>query len=1365
MRLIAIIFTFLFASCSALFAGSSDIWSNLKNWDGPAAEICAGKYGTCLRLTCANAEPLHLRAWDNTGKLDNISKIQLSVDGRIVGGLIDGSEKGWERPPTLRSADELEQAIAALSKGNRAVMRFSDGSVHQLTLRGSSAAISKTLNACNAQASAFRSGLDTFYGAFNRYSDEGAVGFPPAPQDYEFKKYKDLDIYGGDLRSALEDGFLSNMTVNQCEALCSVTQECMFYTVNTKADACFLKRNVSKSVRFRGALSAEFQGNRYNLPSPVSSGQGTFVMKSAGWLDGDSYEDWLARRKAQASVNAPTCSGAREIGARVAKDLKLEILGSQNFGVQNGATVRWQGLNLRDRLPIWLMVTSDRPVRFDADVSLPLSPDAPNPFGVSQGQSKHRALVALFSRGAPESGELLIKPLQEGPITIEAHIVQYIRSCEEEVAFPLVERTFDAKPGAAQLVLNNELGNRAFTHEIEIEKHRRTLRLNATRLLLLHSETNTEIIQRAGSNVSVSPTHRFVSVDHGGQTEIIDVVDGATVARMDAGQLYWGLSDSFAMTSVIPWGEVNLASLFGGGTFLREQVTGPSCCYAEPHATKVGIDLENASFSVWGPFGHAVGSLQFPEFVIKDSPPGAYSSSKSGSPALFQHVYNSIGSVTPVSLSLGFDIAGGWQLSSSWQDEWQETHADRKRRSFSEVLAIKLNRVGLEANGTNRDAIIKPKLDVMNQFSRLGIELRQLVRGETIFDGSMPEIPEAMRQDSEGNYHPPGKQEALVLAEIMQPLGDAAAAAGWNYQWSDNVEEPLSGECYHVDLDQSEHSSSNLLLVRDVNWLAKLDTGKAPFYLSQAWCTAGATFGSLRPTSAIYFHDFAGPTPKNSLEIPRDTAVFFENNPASLWFDHEFTIKGDEEIVLLYAVNKGAVAIFSRIENRVISTLDDLPDGDLLQDAFVSQDLEHLVQVNSDGSLHIFDIETGTKILSGRIVDDEIALWNDDFAFDATAEAAALIDLVFSGKPEQFSLDRFTRTRHVENLAQKVLTGTHIGALEVTNIPPSIEGDIVLEDSQVSIHVKQRSKSIAQYSVFQDGVLTNELIAVDREQEFQVDRLPGARWVSVIAMDEEGLASLPISKDVGLDSFTVPIQRALIVGVNTYSDAAIPSLNYALRDGGRYAETLSGSLGEAPPFQQINFLKDRRATPEAILKNAKALLSGLTSSDHAVIFFAGHGLRGRDGRFYFGTSGTDASDIEGTALAFSEIAEIIEQSEARVTVLLDACHSGAVGTGAFATTDEVAIDLSKLQSNITILAASKGRQFSQEASNVGGGLFTYALERVLKTDRTLFDLNDNGRLEASELYRGVKDLVTEESKGNQTPWIINSRMVGDYALF
>ena len=84
-----------------------------------------------------------------------------------------------------------------------------------------------------------------------------------------------------------------------------------------------------------------------------------------------------------------------------------------------------------------------------------------------------------------------------------------------------------------------------------------------------------------------------------------------------------------------------------------------------------------------------------------------------------------------------------------------------------------------------------------------------------------------------------------------------------------------------------------------------------------------------------------------------------------------------------------------------------------------------------------------------------------------------------------------------------------------------------------------------------------------------------------------------------------------------------------------------------------------------------------------------------------------------------------------------------------------------------VFAASKGRQLSFEAadSKLSGGYFTQALADIIAGNRAAYDLDGNGAIEVSELYRGLKTYVIDNSNGDQTPWLARQDVVGDFALF
>ena len=64
-----------------------------------------------------------------------------------------------------------------------------------------------------------------------------------------------------------------------------------------------------------------------------------------------------------------------------------------------------------------------------------------------------------------------------------------------------------------------------------------------------------------------------------------------------------------------------------------------------------------------------------------------------------------------------------------------------------------------------------------------------------------------------------------------------------------------------------------------------------------------------------------------------------------------------------------------------------------------------------------------------------------------------------------------------------------------------------------------------------------------------------------------------------------------------------------------------------------------------------------------------------------------------------------------------------------------------------------------------GGVFTQVLAKLITQGRDEQDLNRNGVFELSEVFRGLKEVVTRVSNGGQTPWLAGQEMVGDFALF
>lgn len=139
--------------------------------------------------------------------------------------------------------------------------------------------------------------------------------------------------------------------------------------------------------------------------------------------------------------------------------------------------------------------------------------------------------------------------------------------------------------------------------------------------------------------------------------------------------------------------------------------------------------------------------------------------------------------------------------------------------------------------------------------------------------------------------------------------------------------------------------------------------------------------------------------------------------------------------------------------------------------------------------------------------------------------------------------------------------------------------------------------------------------------------------------------------------------------------------------------------------------------------------------------------------------------VPTTALAWDDLVAVLKNARARVVVFLDACHSGAAGTGRFATNDTAVQGLlDQIPSGLLVFSASKGRQFSEEMAQLGGGVFSNAVADVIARKRGSYDLDDNGAIEASELYAGVKRRVSELTDGRQVPWLARNKLIGDFSL-
>jgi hypothetical protein len=242
---------------------------------------------------------------------------------------------------------------------------------------------------------------------------------------------------------------------------------------------------------------------------------------------------------------------------------------------------------------------------------------------------------------------------------------------------------------------------------------------------------------------------------------------------------------------------------------------------------------------------------------------------------------------------------------------------------------------------------------------------------------------------------------------------------------------------------------------------------------------------------------------------------------------------------------------------------------------------------------------------------------------------------------------------------------------------------------------------------------------------------------------------------------------AVVIGVSDYVDEAIPDLDYADDDARAFYDFLRSEragMGGIPD-ENITLLLNDDATYRNMRSALYTFLEQATDDDLVYIYIAAHGAPNpnRPDDLFILPYDAESEDIAGTGFPMEHVNEAIQKLYARHTVLLtDACHSGGIGGGGYATRaapgDETlnAInraflqDLQATQSGLAILTASEARQLSREGEEWGGGhgVFTWFLLQGLEGHA---DTDGDQIVRLGELLEYVRDSVRRETNNGQIP--------------
>lgn len=205
-------------------------------------------------------------------------------------------------------------------------------------------------------------------------------------------------------------------------------------------------------------------------------------------------------------------------------------------------------------------------------------------------------------------------------------------------------------------------------------------------------------------------------------------------------------------------------------------------------------------------------------------------------------------------------------------------------------------------------------------------------------------------------------------------------------------------------------------------------------------------------------------------------------------------------------------------------------------------------------------------------------------------------------------------------------------------------------------------------------------------------------------------------------------KHALLIGNGQFDvDSGFKPLEYPRYDLMGLESVLESCYDTVTPA-----LDEKRSK---VVYELHALMERSKRDDLLLIYYSGHGLKvERSQQLYLAMRHSQSNDLQGTALAFHHIQEILRDNyRRRAVVILDCCYSGAATVGNYrGDAVESAFDENlQLSKGLCLLTASSGSQVAQELHHYKRGIFTHYLIEGIKKGKAA---NDQGVVTAHALY-------------------------------
>lgn len=238
-----------------------------------------------------------------------------------------------------------------------------------------------------------------------------------------------------------------------------------------------------------------------------------------------------------------------------------------------------------------------------------------------------------------------------------------------------------------------------------------------------------------------------------------------------------------------------------------------------------------------------------------------------------------------------------------------------------------------------------------------------------------------------------------------------------------------------------------------------------------------------------------------------------------------------------------------------------------------------------------------------------------------------------------------------------------------------------------------------------------------------------------------------VSRDIPQAEAPNPDAVAVIIGNRSYRDG-MPAVSFALNDAVLMRTYAEQAFGIRPG--NILYLEDATLTNMNVIfgdaNNPRGRLSDLvkTGRSDVFVFYSGHGAPDPNSRrAYLMPVDSDASRLDLTAYSLEVLyANLAELGARSVTVVVDACFSGASGGGDMLIAEASPIGIrindpsAVIGENAVVITASSGQQIASWYPEMRHGLLTYFF---LKGIQGAADATGDGQITAGEMEVWLTD--------------------------